>query len=594
MNALRQTTVAACLIDRAARSPLSIAFRRRSTDGWIGESWSDVFSRVRNLSAWLTNLGLARGDRVAIMMPTSIEWELCHLAALAAGCTVVGLDAHDAPANIGHILDVVQPRALFVSNSQQAEDLSALLTNRPDIRVIREPSTSPDCYSLGDLLTAAMDPPANWPLARPQDNATIIFTSGTTGQPKGIAYTHEQLCLACEAILERFPDVGEGARFACWLPLSNLFQRVINLCGMIRGGESYFVETPADIIRRLPEIRPTLFIGVPRFYEKLLDGIETNLAQRPAWIRLGVHWARNLGSRYRHKERSGHRPTIGLTIAYWMADRLILKRIRALMGPDLQFMISGSAPLPVWLLERFHAIGLLILEAYGTSENVVPIGINSPQAFRFGSVGRPLPQNSIQLATDGELLVSGPGVCRGYLPESGQASPVDSEGFLHTGDYARLDADSYLWLTGRKSEIFKTSTGRRVAPVPIETRIRQLPYVDHCVAIGRGRPVPAVLASISRDRLPGAGGSTSLLSAESLDHIADDMAEACSELPPFDRPAAVLVTARAFTITGGELTANLKLRRAAIEETFSREIDELYSALAKRLVGEGILVKEAS
>jgi long-chain acyl-CoA synthetase len=581
MTTSRATTVPACLLERAARSPRATAFHRRSGDRWVGETWESVLARVRRLSGHLIRLGLLPGDRVVIMMPTSIEWELCHLATLAAGGVVVGVDAHDATDNIRHIVRTVAPRVLFVARQEQRQIVAEHMTAPPLFSVIDGPATEDGCHSLPDLLALPETALDSWPLAQAQDLATIIFTSGSTGQPKGVAYTHAQLCLACDAILERFDSVGEGTRFACWLPLSNLFQRIINLCGMIRGGESYFVDNPTQIIERLPEIRPTLFIGVPRFFEKLHAGIEDNLAKRPAWVRKGVSWARRVGHEYRRHERDGRRPNALLSITHRLADRLFLSRIRGLMGPDLRFMVSGSAPLPVWLMENFHALGWLVLEAYGTSENVVPIAINSPAAYRFGSVGRALPQNEVRLADDGELLVRGPGVFGGYYGSPTEESPLDADGFLHTGDYARRDADGFIWLAGRKSEVFKTSTGRRVAPVPIEARLKQLPYVDYAVVFGRDHPVPVALLCVNSTQLPGPPQGQAPLPAGTIKQIADDLSAVCANLSGHDRPAGILVTRETLSIARGELTSNLKLRRAPIEAKYRAHLEALYAELGR-------------
>ncbi len=593
MTTSNPTTVPACLWERVARSPAATAFWRHTADGWTGETWQSVAARVQNLSGHLIRLGLLPGDRVAIMMPTSIEWEICHLAALAAGCVVVGIDAHDAPDNISHILSTVLPRALCVARQEQVQPLVEQMPGPPLVSIVNGPATAGGCHALSALLEQSATSAIPRPQVHPQDLATIVFTSGSTGQPKGVASTHGQICVACEAILGRFSSVGEGARFACWLPLSNLFQRMINLCGMIRGGESYFVENPIEIIDRLPGIRPTIFIGVPRFFEKLHAGIEDNLARRPAWVRRGVHWARRIGSEYHRQERDGRRPGPLLQIAHRFADGLFLRRIRTLMGPDLKFMVSGSAPLPVWLMEDFHAIGWLILEAYGTSENVVPIAINSPECYRFGSVGRPLPQNEIRLAEDSELLVRGRGVFGGYYGESNEASPLDADGFLHTGDYARQDADGFIWLTGRKSDVFKTSTGRRIAPVPIEAKIKQLPYVEHAVVFGRNRPVPVALLCVNPSQLPDAPGEGTSVATDTLEKIADDLSGVCATLPAHDRPAGILVTRTPLTIAGGELTSNLKLRRASIEAKYRAQLDGLYDQLAGRQQRSRPLVGEA-
>ncbi len=594
MTASHPTTVPDCLLERVAHSPAATAFWRHTAGGWAGETWESVAARVQNLSGHLIRLGLLPGDRVAIMMPTSIEWEICHLAALTIGCVVVGIDAHDAPDNIRHILDIVTPRALCVDRQEQVRPLLQQVQSPPLFSIVNGPASGVGCHALSALVkqSAALAIPRRQ--VHPLDVATIVFTSGSSGQPKGIAYTHEQICLASEAILERFSSVGEGARFACWLPLSNLFQRMINLCGMIRGGESYFVENPVEIIDHLPSIRPTLFIGVPRFFEKLHKGIEDNLTRRSAWLRRGVGWARRVGSRYQQRQRSGGRPGPLLRITHRVADGLFLRPIRSVMGPDLQFMVSGSAPLPIWLMEDFHAIGWLVLEAYGTSENVVPIAINSPDSYRFGSVGRPLPQNEIRLAADSELLVRGRGVFGGYFGEANEASPLDADAFLHTGDYARQDAEGFIWLTGRKSDIFKTSTGRRIAPVPIEAKIKQLPYVEHAVVFGRDRPVPVALLCVKPSQFPDAPAAGIPVATDALEKIAGDLSDVCAAIPVIDRPAGILVTRSPFTIAGGELTSNLKLRRAPIEAKYRAQLDELYDQLAGRQQRSRPLIREAS
>jgi long-chain acyl-CoA synthetase len=259
-----------------------------------------------------------------------------------------------------------------------------------------------------------------------------------------------------------------------------------------------------------------------------------------------------------------------------------------MMGPDLKFMISGSAPMPVWLLERLHGLGWLVLEAYGISECIVPVANNTLEAYRFGSVGKPLPENEIKLAEDSELLVRGPGVFGGYYGQTGTDPGFEADGYFHTGDYARLDADGFLTLTGRKSEIFKTSTGRRVAPVPVEACLKRLPYVEHAVVLGRNRPVPVAILAIQGNSQPADSA------AGFLKTVGRDIETACAELPANQRPAGALVTRRSFSIAGGELTSNLKLKRNVIEEQFSAEIGALYDALARTSDHSRCLIQEVA
>lgn len=589
---VRSDSVPGWFAVRAAETPHQPAYWQYTPAGdWASISWGEVFGRVQTLAAHLLRQGLRAGDRVAIMMPTVPEWEYCHLAVLAVGGVVVGIDAHEVPENTRHILHTVRPRAICLAAGEQLESLKPLLPALPDIVVTLDADNAPGIVSLPQMLKEVPDSVPPLPEVTPEQAATIIFTSGSTGQPKGIAYTHGQLCLAAEAILGRFPSIQADARLACWLPLSNLFQRIINLCALQRGTQCYFVDSPADIVKRLPEIRPALFIGVPRFYEKLHAGILAEIARQSWLVRQAVRVSWGIGERFHRAQRAGRSPAVWIVAAHALADRLVLRKLRHMMGPDLRFMVSGSAPMPLWLLEKLHGLGWLALEAYGISECVVPIANNTLEAYRFGSVGRPLPENELKLAEDGELLARGAGVFTGYYGQPEGGTPLDADGYLHTGDFARFDADGFLWLTGRKSEVFKTSTGRRVAPMPVESALSQLPYVEHAVLFGRNRPVAVVLLSVTLHALP-SGCKEAPLSSETLRRIGDDIAATCAQFPAYQRPAGALVSLRGFSITAGELTSNLKLKRNVIEVLNEQEINGLYAQLAQSTNHSRCLVKE--
>lgn len=594
MMQAQSETVIQWLLVRAERTPNQPAYSCRTEAGeWKSASWSEVRGRVQALSGHLIRIGLRSGDRVAIMLPTVPEWEYCHLAVLAFGGVVVGIDPHDAPENIRHVLHTVRPQALFLVSGEQLDHLKESLPIATEVVVVLESACPPTILSLNEFLTATADVDSSWPTVTPDHPATIVFTSGSTGQPKGIVYTHRQLCLAGEAILSRFPTIGEGDRFACWLPLSNLFQRIINLCAIVRGGESCFVESPREIMSWLSEIRPALFIGVPRFYEKLYDGIQAEIAKRSLLHQLALHFAWNVGEHFQKVQRENKRPGLLLRVAHAMAEHLVLRRLRDKLGLDLRFMVSGSAPLPVWLMEKLHGLGWLVLEAYGISECVVPIATGTHDNYRFGSVGRPLAENEIKLADDGEVLVRGKGVVTGYYGEGSIDTPLNADGYLHTGDSARLDEDGYLWLTGRKSEIFKTSTGHRIVPTPVEARLKQLAYVEYAVLLGRNRPVPVALLIIDANALPDSPQAAPLLPTL-LQAIGRDITTACTPLPAYLRPAGVLVTRRGFSIADGELTSNLKLKRNVIENKYHAAIDALYCKLARSLERSPCLVLEVA
>ncbi|MBS0513302.1 MAG: AMP-binding protein [Proteobacteria bacterium] len=576
-----QHTVPARLRARASSSPTAVAymFRQSGSDEWQAVTWRSVLDTVDTLSSELVRVGLRAGDRVAIMLPTCPEWEYCQQATLAAGGVVVGLDSHDSDPNLLHVLTLTKPRLLIVQTMAELDRLRALFPSI-DIAIVAERSDSlpSGVHGLAELLEAVpASGPSSAPSPQPDDLASIIFTSGSTGQPKGIAYTHRQLVLAIDGLIERFPSVREGDRLVCWLPIANLFQRVLNMFAMSCGATSYFVDKPEEVVPLAPGIRPTLFVGVPRFFEKLHGGLITELSHRPAPARALVRAAWAIGCRHAAAARAGTPPPLWCRLLFPAADR-VLARIRALMGANLQFMASGSAPMPRWLLKRLHGLGWIVLEAYGISENVMPIAFNTLQHFRFGSVGKPLPGNELRFADDGELLVRGPGVFQGYYASPTITDALDADGFLHTGDYAHLDADGFLWLDGRKSEIFKTSTGRRVAPVPVEAALQTLDWVDHAVVIGRNRPYPIAILTIT----PHHRVAVALSEPATRAAIAAEATQACRHFPDYQQPGAFIVSPSPLAVASGELTFNQKIRRTPIENRFRAQIEQAYRRTASQ------------
>ncbi len=567
-------TVAQLLDLRAARSPRAVAFQRETKDGrWIPISWQDFSLRVATLRRALYAAGLRKGDRLAIIASVSLEWELLHHAALGMGVVVVGMDAHDLPDRIADMVEQADVTAFASTDWRALSKLDA--ARRAGARLLLEmgePGDRGGDWPAGPRrlnwaefeasgVSADVDPER--PVAG--DIATIIFTSGTTGAPKGIAYRHEQLCLAIGAICEVFSFVGSEGRLLCWLPLSNLFQRIVNLAAVRQGVATYLLGDPRRVMEVVASVSPDIFIGVPRFYEKLYEGIRQNIASQPPLGRKLVEWAWGLGRRVSGLTRQGRVVPPWLALTHWVADRMVLRRVRNVMGRRLRCMVTGSAPTPRHLLEEFHALGWVVLEAYGLSENVLPMAMNRIDDFRFGTVGRPLPGNQIVVADDGAIKVRGPGVFAGYLGEADR-SLFDVEGFYLTGDLGQFDAGGYLRLTGRTSELIKTSTGRRVAPAGVEAQLCSVQGIDQAVLIGNGRKcLVALCTSIQSGQDESARA-----------RLERTLREKLMSLSEHERPSGIALIERPFSIEHGELTPNLKLRRVFIEAEYAELIHRLY------------------
>ncbi len=589
VNRVQANTIPGLLDARVAASPDLPAYSSRDQSGvWQVITWADYYRQVRIVARALHHLSLATGDCVLILAQTGQDWELAQMSVLGCGAVAVGVDPRASDEHLFQIIESVEPAAAILGDVSLLARLPRSVAANLKCCVTFEQLPGPagdNVISLAELKSfsapAVVDP---WGSVKPEDLATIVFTSGTTGVPKGIAYGHAQVCSACHAMAETFPEIGEGGRLVCWLPLSNLFQRMLNFFAIVQCATTYFVNDPRQIMESLPDIRPHMLIGVPRFYEKLHEGMMKRI-DRSGWLKPLLRLAVKSGEAHALSVRTGIRPKRLDQLLFNILDPLVLSRFRRALGGNLRFLISGSAPIPVWLLERLHGIGLLVLEAYGTSENIIPIAANRPSAFRFGTVGPAMPGNEIRIDAEGELQVRGDGVFNGYLHDPDRRMFTE-DGFLKTGDYAEVTRDGFVRLKGRRSDIFKTSTGRRIPPFGIEQRLLQISWVDYAIAVGSGRKYVVVLLAVSSEALKGHAAGREMSSDDREGLLArlgpvlwEDVTRAVADLPKYEQPVGVALTLNPFTVEAGELTANLKLRRAYILDKYGSCLDELYNIL---------------
>jgi long-chain acyl-CoA synthetase len=556
---------------RVEASPDVEAYWHEVDGKWHPTTWRQFSEKVNRLAAGLVSKGLTPGTHVGLLFPTSLEWEVAHHAVLRAGGVVVGLEPHDTAERlhwiIGHAdveILIVQHRALYdkIAGHGELDLRMVVFVTNETVQADASEATIPE------LLAHEADE-VTLPSVHHEAAATIIYTSGTTGQPKGILYRHEQVVLAIKAITRAYPTIAVGSRFVCWLPLSNLFQRIMNLAAMQVGGTVYLVRNPLDVMKALTVAKPDIFIGVPRFYEKLHEGMQKEIDRKPVALRWLIRKSIDLALSVSRARCDGRAVPLGTARFLRLADRLVLSKLRESMGGRIQFMITGSAPTPVRLLEFFLAIGLPLYEAYGMSENVVPMALNSPTARRIGTVGRVLPENEVRLNTEGTLQVRGRGVFGGYYKEDRNAL-FTPDGFYTTGDRAEFQVDRFLRLLGRNSDLIKTSTGRRIAPGPIEAKLESIPGVDRAVVLGSGRKCVCAILS-----MPSAPEFSST-------HFSVAATKALQDLPEYERPGVYVIRRKAFSIEAGELTTNLKLRRHAIASNLETVIEALYDELAQR------------
>lgn len=562
-------TVPGLIAGRAARTPHQPAWCVAGGGGtWAAIDWADYAGQVRMAAAGLAALGIGARDRVAILAPVSLRWEIADKALLFLGAVVVGVDLHASREDRAFILSDAQVKGCIVARASDLGDLPPQIVDGLNFIVALDGPAAPGGRRIHtwDQVCKVADAPLPAP-PRADHPATLVYTSGTTGRPKAILYTHGQLTLACAALLDAFAPVTAQDRGVCWLPLSNMFQRVMNLCSIGAGCRTYFVEDPRRLMDLLPSIAPTILIGVPRLYEKVYKTMQERIAAMPVWQRALMDFALRSGARVAGDRRAGQCTPVAIAAAHRALDRAVLRRLRAPFGGAIRFLVSGSAPLAPAIMQFFESAGLLILEAYGLSENIVPVAVNRPGAYRPGSVGRPLPPNELQLAEDGEVLVRGPGLFRGYESATTTKARLNGAGYLATGDIGEFDTDGFLFLRGRKNDIIKTSTGRRVAPNRIEGLLRQVPAVDQALVIGDGREVLTAIVALDAAQAP------------KHDEIAAAVQAVNDQLADYERIRGVLVLSQGLSIAAGQLTASLKPRRAFIAGQNAAAIEALYTAI---------------
>lgn len=580
MSAIDQTeTVVHLLRSRVDHTPDNAACHSRKDDGgWNITAWSALWRQAAAASNHLQDRGLSRGDMLAVMLPTGHEWLVTELAGMMAGAVIVGIDPHASTEQIEHIFRQAGIRAAVVDDKDALGKLDAGLVSGLKFVLPLQPCVdhaADGAASCWEQLTASADTdePPTAPDISPDDPATLIFTSGTSGPPKGILYTHRQLIVACHSIGRVFDRVTLGDRMICWLPMAHLFQRMMNYFAIRQGAATYFVPDPNEVVPLARHIQPSFFFAVPRFYEKLHQFITARIESSPGWRRWLIGVALRVGAAHDRWRMAGI-ATPGLQALRTLLNTVALGGVRGAMGGRIRCMVTGTAPTPVELLTFFNSAGMPLLEAYGLTENTVPMAINRPGRFRFGSVGLPMDQNDIRFADDGELLVKGPGVFTGYLGDADSGLHFTDDGYYKTGDLGHADTDGFLYLVGRKSEIIKTSTGRRLSPRRIEAAYEASPYIDQAVVVGDGRKYPIALIALDEravaQHYEGEQPNTRALIQRELDTHGASLSDQ-------ERVGGFAILPGPLSIEKGELTPTLKLKRKQIETNHNGLIESIYT-----------------
>lgn len=542
---------------------------------WKGTSAQELIRDVRGICAALKNMGLKKGAKVGIMAPPCSEWTIVDLGIMLAGCISVPLFANISEENFSFEIHQAELEVIFVGKPL-AHQLAHKYKDQFRQIISLDPSSSYKNELLfKDLITQSTTEPIE--PNSPDDIATIIYTSGTTSVPKGVELTHRNLVCQLAESQDRI-EWNQSDRVLLFLPLSHIFGRLINYLMLISGGALYYLQDVRQLIPASKSSRPTSIVFVPRLLEKIIESVRQKIESSSAVKKSVGRWAFNLATQEKLNWFETH-------FCQPIADFLFYAKIRDLLGGKIKIAISGSARADPRNLHFFQRVGIPIIEGYGLTE-ACPVCTNSVKASQIGTLGLPFSNLEVKLSPNGELLIKGPHVMRGYYksPELTKQA-IDEEGWLHTGDICKKEEDGYYTFIGRASELCKTSYGDFIDLAKLEAELRMLPYVDYAVVLAEDRPFASALLFPNMealDKIKERLGMHALSTEEllQLDFVKKEFERALEKvnarLNRGERVKSYRFVTNAATIEGGELSPSYKMRRKFTHDKYKRLIDEMY------------------
>ncbi|HEX9376334.1 MAG TPA: long-chain fatty acid--CoA ligase [Actinomycetota bacterium] len=587
--------------DTAERQGDRAALKYRDGEDWAEISWTGYAEAVREVAMGLAALGVRPGQAVAILSRNRPEWHIADIGAMCAGAITVPVYTTSSPSQVAYIAGHSDASVILVENEEQLLKVEKERSELPALRhavVLDDYPESADGFALSFAVLRergrAYDAEhpgeyeERWQAPSPEDVATIVYTSGTTGPPKGAMLTHSNAVWTVGSLLQVFDEpFGTGRRLS-FLPLSHIAERVTShMSQVVNGIETWFAESLDTVLRDLQACRPTVFFAVPRVWEKFYAGIQARLAGLPEEQRQAAEGAVYVSTAVVEMRQAGDEPIEEMTHGLHEAEEKMFGPLRAALGLDqCTYFVSGAAPINAEILKFFHAVNMPIAEVYGQTEGTGPTSLNPRDRIKIGTVGPPIPGVEVRIAEDGEILVRGGNVFPGYFKNPEATAEMLADGWMHTGDVGELDEDGYLKITDRKKDLIITASGKNVAPQELENALKYHPLISQAVVIGDRRPYLVALITLDQEALPkfaadrGIAETDPAALAEHAEVQAAVAAAVASVNAEFSRAEGIKrwkVLSRDFLMEAEEITPTLKVRRRAIVQKFAPDIEDLYS-----------------
>jgi len=582
------------ILDKIKDHGDNTAFRYKTDEGWVSVSYTEFGKKIHRLVCALIKADVLPGERIGIYSANRYEWAVTDFACIISGAVSVPIYATNTGEQARFIIQDAGIKLIFTGNAIQYENIAAIRTPGNSLDIVTydadidlNTSFACDFSSFLDLKDSDRFLPeieSRLENIKSSDTSTIIYTSGTTGNPKGVMLTNDNFFHQFNAIEQNF-DVSKRDTSLCFLPLSHVYERMWSYYVYLKGAINTYLEDPKQIIETLAEVRPTAMVSVPRLYEKIYATVMNRLETASVLKKLMFKKALETGDRYYNTLKEGKFVPFGLSIKHKIFDKLVLSKIREVVGGPKNFFSAGGAPLEQSIEEFFFSCGLLICQGYGLTETSPMISYNTPGCFKFGTVGKPVPDCNVRIAGNGEVQVKGPQVMKGYYNQPEKTAEVMDNGWFKTGDVGEFDADGFLKITDRIKDLIITSGGKNIAPQHIETLIGKDFFIEQILAIGDRRKFISALVVPSFEALETWAQKKQIpyTSMEDLVKHPDVIAFFQKRITYHSKPLAQYETIKkfrllsnAFTVETGEITPTLKMKRKNINEKYKEIIDSMY------------------
>jgi len=590
------TTLGQALLSFRQRSaPKAVIYKKHHK--WISKNWSEYYQDIETLGAGLLSLGLKPKDRVAIMSNTRYEWSVTDYGVIGIHGIVVSIYQNNAPADVEYILNNSEARVLFLENEALLKVWAEIKDRCPSVEKVilfesQKPPAEENILAWEQLAKKGREFLNHHPLAfehlcgtlKNTDTATLLYTSGTTGLPKGVVITQTQVISEVSEAFSIF-DVGEKDVSLTFLPYAHVLGRIEHWAHAHIGFTMAYAESLERMRANLHDIKPTFLIAVPRIFEKIYSAISTQMDAAPLKKKLFA-WAVAVGRELTQLKITHQTLPLNLLATYELAKKLVLGKVHEAFGGRLRFAISGGAPLSEEISSFFHATGILILEGYGLTETTAAVTVNTPFNYKFGSVGRPIGDVEIQIAEDGEVLIRSHKVMKEYYKNPEATAEAIKDGWFYTGDIGEVLQGGDLKITDRKKDLIKTAGGKYIAPQKLEGLMKLHPLITQALICGDQKKYivalvtldPVLLKSLAQARGDRFTDWTELVSRPWVqDLVREHIAKTNAELASYETIKRFLILPTEFTVEGGELSPSLKLKRKYLTQKYQSEIDSLYT-----------------